>query len=303
MIICVGSVFVDHIANIDIFPKKPIKVLANNIDKRLGGAAAVAALTVKKFDGKVEFIGRIGDDDASAFIKKELNSNKLKFSKSLILKNTSSSQSYIFEDKKGERLLAAYSSKKLLLAKKIPHFVLSSNHTYLFDTRWIEAALYLSRQSAMDKIKCVGDIDNFKMNKDIKEIVLNTTYPIFSENGLYDFCKIKSPLKALKNLFKRKNKFYAVTLGEKGVMWIENHQVYLCKPLKIKVVETNGAGDVFHGAFAYSVDQNNDISHAIKFATAAATLKCTKKGGTRTLPSLSSVNKLAAKLKIIKVHT
>ena len=86
-------------------------------------------------------------------------------------------------------------------------------------------------------------------------------------------------------------------------MWIENHQVYLCKPLKIKVVETNGAGDVFHGAFAYSVDQNNDISHAIKFATAAATLKCTKKGGTRTLPSLSSVNKLAAKLKIIKVHT
>ena len=109
--------------------------------------------------------------------------------------------------------------------------------------------------------------------------------------------------KLAENLFKLKNKFYAVTLGEKGVMWIENHQVYLCKPLKIKVVETNGAGDVFHGAFAYSVDQNNDISHAIKFATAAATLKCTKKGGTRTLPSLSSVNKLAAKLKIIKVHT
>ena len=96
MIICVGSVVADHISSIDFFPKKPIKVLANNIDKRLGGAAAVAALTVKKFDGEVEFVGRIGDDDASAFIKKELNSNKLKFAKSLILKNTSSSQSYIF---------------------------------------------------------------------------------------------------------------------------------------------------------------------------------------------------------------
>ena len=303
MIICVGSVVADHISSIDFFPKKPIKVLANNIYKRLGGAATVAALAVKKFDGEVEFVGRIGDDDASAFIKKELNSNKLKFAKSLILKNTSSSQSYIFEDKKGERLLAAYSSKKLLLAKKIPHFVLSSNHTYLFDIRWIEAALYLSRQSAIGKIKCVGDIDNFKMNKNIKEIVLNTTYSIFSENGLYDFCKIKSPLKALKNLFKRKNKFYAVTLGENGVMWIDNHQVYLCKPLKIIAVETNGAGDVFHGAFAYSVDQNNNISYAMKFATAAATLKCTKKGGIRSLPSLNSVNKLAVKLKIIKAHT
>ena len=180
---------------------------------------------------------------------------------------------------------------------------MSSNHTYLFDSRWIEAALYLSSQSAIGKIKCVGDIDNFKMNKKIKEIVFNTTYPIFSETGLYDFCKIKSPLKALKNLFKRKNKFYAVTLGENGVMWIDNHQVYLCKPLKIKAVETNGAGDVFHGAFAYSVDQNNDISHAIKFATAAATLKCTKKGGIKSLPSFNSVNTLARKLKITKVNT
>ena len=297
MIICVGSVFVDHIANIDIFPKKPIKVLANNIDKRLGGAAAVAALTVKKFDGKVEFVGRIGDDDASAFIKKELNSYKLKYSKSLILRNTSSSQSYIFEDKKGERLLAAYSSKKLLLTKKIPHFVLSSNHTYLFDTRWIEAALYLSRQSAIDKIKCVGDIDNFKMNKDIKEIVLNTTYPIFSENGLYDFCKIKSSLKALKNLFKLKNKFYAVTLGEKGVMWIENHQVYLCKPLKIKVVETNGAGDVFHGAFARFIHANKTIQESIELATAAASLKCSRSGGIRAIPNYNELIKFSDQLK------
>ena len=51
MIICVGSVVVDHIVSIETFPNKPIKVLANNIDKRLGGAAAVAALTVKKFCG------------------------------------------------------------------------------------------------------------------------------------------------------------------------------------------------------------------------------------------------------------
>jgi len=170
---------------------------------------------------------------------------------------------------------------------------------------------------------CGVIIPNITSSKDLENIIKSCSWPPngsrgvgFSRSNLFglkfnQYKKIAQKpfivamienLKALKNLFKLKNKFYAVTLGEKGVMWIENHQVYLCKPLKIKVVETNGAGDVFHGAFAYSVDQNNDISHAIKFATAAATLKCTKKGGTRTLPSLSSVNKLAAKLKIIKVH-
>ena len=48
MIICVGSVFLDHIVKINNFPKKPIKVLAQGIEKRLGGSAAVASFTIKK---------------------------------------------------------------------------------------------------------------------------------------------------------------------------------------------------------------------------------------------------------------
>ena len=50
MIICVGSVFLDHIVKINSFPKKPIKVLAQGIEKRLGGSAAVASFTIKKLE-------------------------------------------------------------------------------------------------------------------------------------------------------------------------------------------------------------------------------------------------------------
>ena len=48
MIYSVGSIFLDHIIKINSFPKKPIKVLAQGIEKRLGGSAAVASFTVKK---------------------------------------------------------------------------------------------------------------------------------------------------------------------------------------------------------------------------------------------------------------
>ena len=77
MIICVGSVFLDHIVKIDTFPKKPIKVLAQGIEKRLGGSAAVASFTIKKLGINTSFIGRLGNDDASKFLKNELKNLKL----------------------------------------------------------------------------------------------------------------------------------------------------------------------------------------------------------------------------------
>ena len=114
MITCVGSVFLDRIVKIDFFPKKPIKILANNIEQRLGGSAAIASFTIKKLGFQSEFIGRFGDDDVSNFLKSEFRYFNISYNKSLFLKKTLSSQSYVFEDAKGERLLAAYNQKKLL---------------------------------------------------------------------------------------------------------------------------------------------------------------------------------------------
>ena len=65
MITCVGSVFLDRIVKIDFFPKKPIKILANTIEQRLGGSAAIASFTIKKLGFQSEFIGRFGDDEVS----------------------------------------------------------------------------------------------------------------------------------------------------------------------------------------------------------------------------------------------
>ena len=85
MIICVGSVFLDHIVKINTFPKKPIKVLAQGIEKRLGGSAAVASFTIKKLGINTSFIGRLGNDDASKFLKNELKKFKIKHNNIVIL--------------------------------------------------------------------------------------------------------------------------------------------------------------------------------------------------------------------------
>ena len=301
MIYSVGSIFLDHIIKINSFPKKPIKLLAEGIQKRLGGSAAVSSFTIKKLGVDSSFIGRLGDDDVSKYLKGELSTFKIKHKDIITIKGAKSSQSYVFEDKQGERLLAAFNEKKLLNNKKLPKISFTKNITFMCDLRWIEATLYVAKNCKKNNLIQVVDLDNYKLNIKVKQIVDLSSYPIFSETGAFEYTKIKSIIGSLKKMYSMKKKFYAITAGKKGVYWIENGNIFNCKPPKIKVVETNCAGDVFHGAFAAFIHQKHSVMNSMKLATATASLKCTKKGGIYSIPSYSSVKKFENKIQLRKI--
>ena len=301
MIYSVGSIFLDHIIKINSFPKKPIKLLAEGIEKRLGGSAAVSSFTIKKLGVDSSFIGRLGDDDVSKYLKGELSTFKIKHKDIITIKGAKSSQSYVFEDKQGERLLAAFNEKKLLNNKKLPKISFTKNITFMCDLRWIEATLFVAKNCKKNNLIQVVDLDNYKLNIKVKQIVDLSSYPIFSETGAFEYTKIKSIIGSLKKMYSMKKKFYAITAGKKGVYWIENGNIFNCKPPKIKVVETNCAGDVFHGAFAAFIHQKYPVSDSMKLATATASLKCTKKGGIYSIPSYSSVKKFENKIQLRKI--
>ena len=301
MIYSVGSIFLDHIIKINSFPKKPIKLLAEGIQKRLGGSAAVSSFTIKKLGVDSSFIGRLGDDDVSKYLKGELSTFKIKYKDIITIKGAKSSQSYVFEDNQGERLLAAFNEKKLLNNKKLPTISFTKNITFMCDLRWIEATLYVAKNCKKNNLIQVVDLDNYKLNIKVKQIVDLSSYPIFSETGAFEYTKIKSIIGSLKKMYSMKKKFYAITAGKKGVYWIENGNIFNCKPPKIKVVETNCAGDVFHGAFAAFIHQKHSVMNSMKLATATASLKCTKKGGIYSIPSYSSVKKFENKIQLRKI--
>ena len=301
MIYSVGSIFLDHIIKINSFPKKPIKVHAEGIEKRLGGSAAVSSFTIKKLGVDSSFIGRLGDDDVSKYLKGELSNFKIKHKDIITIKGTKSSQSYAYEDMQGERLLAAFNEKKLLNNKKLPKISFTKNITFMCDLRWIEATLYVAKNCKKNNLIQVVDLDNYKLNIKVKQIVDLSSYPIFSETGAFEYTKIKSIIGSLKKMYSMKKKFYAITAGKKGVYWIENGNIFNCKPPKIKVVETNCAGDVFHGAFAAFIHQKHSVMNSMKLATATASLKCTKKGGIYSIPSYSSVKSFEKKIQLRKI--
>ncbi len=297
MIICVGPIFLDRVVRIDSFPEKPIKLVAKGLEKRLGGPAAVASFAVSILGENSELVSRFGDDDAAEFLQSELDEYNINFENSITVNGALSSQSHIFEDKNGERMLAVFNEKKLLNEKTLPNFNFTNEQTYLIDTHWIEAAHYVAKNTYDRGIKCVVDLDNFTKSQALEETINYSSHPIFSEIGLLQFTNDKSVIDSLKSLYKSNNKFYAVTLGSKGVYWIDNGRIFHCSAPKINALETNGAGDVFHGAFARFIHANKTIQESIELATAAASLKCSRNGGIRSIPDYNELIKFSSQFK------
>jgi sulfofructose kinase len=84
----------------------------------------------------------------------------------------------------------------------------------------------------------------------------------------------------------------AVTDGERGVAWLDGDDVRHAPAFRVRAVDTLGAGDVFHGAFALALAEGRTERAAIRFASAAAAAKCTLPGGRAGIPDRAMVDEL-----------
>ena len=76
-----------------------------------------------------------------------------------------------------------------------------------------------------------------------------------------------------------------ITLGESGSIGAEVGKEPVVLPsLELQAVDTTGAGDVYHGAFAHALAGGHQLDYCMAFATAAAGLKCRVLGGRAGIP-------------------
>ena len=75
-----------------------------------------------------------------------------------------------------------------------------------------------------------------------------------------------------------------VTLGEKGLVGLDENGFFQLPAYSVPVVDTTGAGDVFHGAFLAGLLNEMDVREACRYASAAAAIKCTRIGGRAGIP-------------------
>ncbi|HDC1791596.1 TPA: sugar kinase [Salmonella enterica] len=282
-IACVGITVMDRIYYVEGLPTEGGKYVAKRYTEVGGGPAATAAVAAAKLGAQVDFIGRVGDDDTGNSLLAELESLGVNTRYTRHYTQAMSSQSAIMVDAKGERIIVNYPSPDLLPdADWLNDIDFSQWDVVLADVRWHDGAkqaFTLARQAGVMTV-LDGDITP----QDISELVALSDHAAFSEPGLARLTGMSETIDALKKAQTLTNGHVYVTRGSEGCNWLEKAAVRHQPGFTVEVVDTTGAGDVFHGALAFGLASGYAIEEAVRFASGVAALKCTRPGGRAGIP-------------------
>ena len=291
-VICTGLAVLDHVFYLPEIPRKSIKSFATSYQIVGGGNAATAAVAISQAGGQAIFWGSLGDDLNGDIILSELEEFGVDVDDVNRLNGLKSPVSSVLIDNKGERLITNYTDRKLIKkADWLPLGKLVKSDAVLADLRWQEGALETLRRARELGIPGVLDADLAPIGLN-EEVIKNASHVIFSEPALNEFSQGKSTVEALHLVSEINKGWVGVTEGSSGTKWMDNGKMKHVPAFKVEVVDTLGAGDVFHGVFALSLAEGHFEESALLRASAAAALRCSRSGGRKTIPIRREIDNL-----------
>ncbi|MGB3253891.1 PfkB family carbohydrate kinase [Buttiauxella gaviniae] len=283
-IACVGIAVQDRIYSIKTLPAGGGKYQAQQYFETGGGPAATAAVAIARLGVEVDFIGRVGDDSCGNTLLSELNSFGVNTRYCRQYPQARSSQSAILVDQQGERIIINYPSPDLPMdAKWIESIDFSVYDMVLGDVRWHDGTLLAFTLAHQAGVATLLDAD--VTQQDITPLVALADHAVFSAPGLCRMTGISDACEGLKKAAKSTDGSVYVTQGAEGTQWMDDERLCHLPAYSVNVIDTTGAGDVFHGALAAALAEKRPIDQSIRFANAVAAMKCTQPGGRAGIPN------------------
>ncbi len=196
-------------------------------------------------------------------------------------------------DRRGERLIVNRLDPGLPVeADWLPDPCALGAAAVLADTRWPEGALGALESARRAGVPGVLDAD-VPVPTDGRLLAV-ASHVAFSADALREYTGRQGLEEALSEVSARVGAWCCVTAGESGVLVAEAGRTWNLPAFPVPVVDTLGAGDVWHGAFALALAEGRAALQAVRFASAAAALKVGRLGGRRGAPTRTEVETLLA---------
>ncbi len=286
-LVCLGILVKDLVFRVPRIPPTPQKLTCSSLRIRFGGMAATAAAVAAALGGEVELWSRIGDDDTGKEAERALRRRGV-VPRLKVTCGSQSPLSAVIVDDAGERMLAVHAGDLEPSADWLPLELLTGTGVVHADYRWVEGARALYQAARARAIPRVLDADAGDPAA-LHELVALADHVIFSERGLIDYAGTLPMEDALRQVAREPGIVAGVTLGERGSVFCHAGHLQAFAAPRITPVDTNGAGDAFHGAYALALARGLGWVQAVGYATAAASLKCTRENDWDLLPSHAQV--------------
>ncbi|MBU3092151.1 ribokinase [Clostridium sp. CF011] len=289
----IGSNMVDLITYIDRMPKEGETLEAPDFKMGCGGKGANQAVAASKFKSDVMMVSKVGDDLFGENTIKNLKDNDINTEFVTIQKNQASGVAPIFVDKnsKNSILIIKGANKNLSpqdiddaseQLKKCSLIVLQLEINIETVYYAIDFANKNHIPVLLNPAPCIPDLDlNYICKCDFfapneSELGILTNKPVSTVYEIREAAHYISD-KNVKNVI--------VTMGSKGVLWLNNNEEYFVEAYKVNAIDTTGAGDAFIGCFAHFYVTTKDVLLSLKRATAFAALSVTRYGTQSSYPT------------------
>ena len=288
---CVGLAVLDFVFGIGTRPDRGRKAFADSMTVIGGGPAATAAAAVTRLNGNGYFIGQLGDDAVGDLIIEDFAEWGVDTRRVRRIGSASSPVSTITVEADGERTIINFTDPRLLdSGDRVGEEDLSGADAVLGDLLWPTGALSAMEAARGLGIPAVLDFDHVRPGP-IGAALTAPTHIVFSAPALADLSGERDPASSLRSVSARTDAWLAVTLGDAGVIWLdESGGVRRFPAFDVDVADTLGAGDVFHGAFTLALAEDRPIDEVVRRASAAAALKCTRFGGRAGIPTADELD-------------
>lgn len=313
LLVC-GLVAADFIFSVDRMPEKADKYRARDLCLSVGGGAANAAIAMTRLGADAWLAGRLGDDAIATLVAQRLQTHGVTTRLMQTLDNARSSTSAILIDAAGERLIMNYRGddpheaatgwqddpQAQWLAEQLDATTMAGVNAVLVDGRWVAGAAVVLAAARTRGIPAVLDAEQ-PVNG---ELAARATHVAFSRQGLEDFVSATADAAtpsptlsdALVQAAERLPGWVCVTDGEHGVQAVASAGAPIERfpAHAVAVRDTLGAGDVWHAAFALALARGDAESDAMRYANAAAAVKCTRFGGSEGAPTHAELDAFLA---------
>ncbi|MEP3275244.1 MAG: PfkB family carbohydrate kinase [Stappiaceae bacterium] len=293
-----GVAVIDFVFSMDSLPSEAKKYRAENAAIVGGGCAATAAIAVARLGGQSSLASRLGKDPVGDMILSGLEAEHVDCGTVRSFPGRRSSFSSIYIDGQGERQIVNYRDPTLPEETDwLPTSIPSGIDAVLADNRWTSGAVALLNTAKAQGLPAVLDAER-PMDDGSIEAIAAASHVAFSAEGLQEYAGPGDMRRQITDIANETGNWVCVTDGANGVFWTGDSGVEHCPAYQVDVIDTLGAGDTWHGAFALALAEKQTIQDAISFASAAAAIKCSRFGGRDGIPTRVEVDSFIQERKV-----
>lgn len=291
----IGACVMDTLVTVPNYPKEDTKLRAASSKAAGGGPTATGLVAAQKLGVQAAYIGALSDDNGGSFLKQDFEKYGVDTDLIKIEAGYRSFTSTIWLAKDTATRTCVFDKGNLppLQLNEVQKKAISDSEILMIDGNEIDAAEEGCKIARESQTKVLYDCGG--LYEGVERLLKLTDVMIPSEEFSLGHTGCSTVEAAAKKMYERYHpEVVVITCGKEGGILYDGKEITKYPAFLVEAADTNGSGDVFHGAFAAALVKGYSYWQSCIFASAASAIKCMGIGARESVPTEERVHQFLA---------